>query len=106
VIGASKLNWEDVEQIRSLFSNTNMSDGEIAKKFGVSRIHINRIRNGKRWNEDNHTFVMKDYIAEDRIALGEPAPYYSINPNEEKKRGIFQSLCWKIGKFFLSLSDN
>jgi hypothetical protein len=106
MIGASKLNSEDIEQIRNLFSNTNMSDIEISKKFGVSRVHINRIRNGIRWNTENHSFLMKDDIYEHKMVIGEPAPYYPLNHNQEKKSGIFKQMFWHIGKFFICLSNN
>ena len=48
MLGASKLKIEQVEKIKQLISE-NKKDQEIAEIFNVSRIMINRIRNGKRW---------------------------------------------------------
>jgi len=72
MIGASKLNEKDVEVIKYLFDRTDLRDGEIAEIFDVSRVHINRIRHGIRWNENKKSFRMKspqpnwwnDYIEE------------------------------------------
>jgi hypothetical protein len=44
----SKLNKEDVKDIKHLFS-TGLSDSEISIEFGVCRQTINNIRNGKVW---------------------------------------------------------
>ena len=61
MIGASKLNEKDVEVIKYLFQRTQMTDTEIGNAFGVSRVHINRIRHGKRWNEETKSFKMKQH---------------------------------------------
>lgn len=110
MIGASKLTEENVAEIRSLFANTTMSDSQIARKFDVSRIHINQIRNGRRWNEETRSFLMKESIgakgSDTREVVGEPAPYYPTKLLPKKKRGIFQLMFWHIGKFFISLSNN
>ena len=45
-----KLDKQDIEVIKDLCINTILLDSEIAELFGVSRKHINSIRNGKRWN--------------------------------------------------------
>jgi hypothetical protein len=45
-----KLDKNDVELIKDLCYNTQLKDKEIAQIFGVSRKHINAIRNKKRWN--------------------------------------------------------
>lgn len=47
-----KLSIEKVIQIRTLCEYTNLLDREIAIIFGVSRKHINSIRNNKRWIQD------------------------------------------------------
>lgn len=47
-----KLDKEDVEAIKTLCDLTSLYDREIAELFGVSRKHINAIRNKKRWNYD------------------------------------------------------
>ena len=44
----SKLNKEDVKDIKHLFS-TGLSDSEISIEFSVCRQTINNIRNGKVW---------------------------------------------------------
>lgn len=62
MVGASKLNEEKVRQIKELFATTELTDGQIADQFGVSREHINLIRNGKRWNIQNRTFIMKEEL--------------------------------------------
>jgi uncharacterized protein YjcR len=62
MIGASKLNEEKVRQIKELFLNTEMKDADIADQFGVSREHINLIRNGKRWNILTRTFISKQEL--------------------------------------------
>ena len=49
-MGRVKLDKKDVELIRDLCDNTTLFDREIAEMFGVSRKHINAIRNKKRWN--------------------------------------------------------
>lgn len=49
-MGLIKLDKKDVELIRDLCDNTILFDREIAQMFGVSRKHINAIRNKKRWN--------------------------------------------------------
>jgi hypothetical protein len=49
-MGLIKLDKKDVELIRDLCDNTILFDREIADMFGVSRKHINSIRNKKRWN--------------------------------------------------------
>ena len=49
-MGKVKLDVNDVILIKDLCENTTLFDREIAEMFGVSRKHINSIRNGKRWN--------------------------------------------------------
>lgn len=49
-MGRIKLDKEDVELIKDLCEHTTLIDREIAKMFGVSRKHINAIRNKQRWN--------------------------------------------------------
>ena len=65
MIGASKLNKIDVLKIKKLV-NDGLNDCEIARQFipdsgePVTREHIRAIRIGKRWNDVNHSFIMKD----------------------------------------------
>jgi hypothetical protein len=49
-MGQIKLDKEDVELIKTLCNETKLYDREIADIFGVSRGHITKIRNKKRWN--------------------------------------------------------
>lgn len=65
MIGASKLTEEQVKEIKVLFQTTTLNDGDIAKMFKVSRPFINLIRNGKRWNEEQRSFIMKQTTDED-----------------------------------------
>lgn len=59
MIGAKKLNLKKVSEIKTLFETTQLSDGDIAEKYEVSRILINLIRNGKRWNENREKLRMQ-----------------------------------------------
>lgn len=45
-----KLDKVDVRLIKKLIHETDLTDSQIAKEFGVTRKHINSIRNKKRWN--------------------------------------------------------
>lgn len=45
----NKLTKRDVLQIRRLYKNTECTQKELAKKFGVNSRHISRIVNKKRW---------------------------------------------------------
>jgi predicted XRE-type DNA-binding protein len=47
-----KLDKHDVELIKDLIQNTDLYHREIAELFGVSRGHITKIKNNKRWNYD------------------------------------------------------
>jgi hypothetical protein len=62
MIGAWKLTPEDVVEIKNLFATTNLSNQEIADQYGVAREHISHIRLGRRWNTENHSFLMKEEI--------------------------------------------
>jgi len=57
MVGAYKLNEEQVAQIKNLFEMTTLKDGEIAIMYNVSREHINLIRKGKRWNPEQRGFI-------------------------------------------------
>ena len=94
MIGAHKLTQEMVLEIKELFLTTKLRDGEIGKKYGVSREHINRIRHGRRWNDETRSFIMKDGVVFD-IQTQRPVI---------KKKTIFKRVCRSIGYFFLSLS--
>ena len=47
--GAIKLNYETAAQVKEICETTDLTDGQIAKAFGVSRCHINHIRHSRRW---------------------------------------------------------
>lgn len=47
-----KLDKDDVKHIKIMCQTTTLLDREIAGIFGVSRKHINAIRNGKRWSDN------------------------------------------------------
>lgn len=92
MIGASKLTEQQVQEIKRLFATTMLCDGDIADMYGVSRIMINQIRNGKRWNEDERSFTMKDTIKQytKTITLIGGNRYSSqINPVETTQGRLF-----------------
>lgn len=45
-----KLDKWDVNNIKLLMEQTQLTDKEIAEIYSVSRGHITKIRNKKRWN--------------------------------------------------------
>jgi hypothetical protein len=49
-MGKIKLDRNDVKNIKFLTETTDLLDREIAHIYGVTRKHINSIRNKKRWN--------------------------------------------------------
>ena len=49
--GASKLTKERVQVIKQLFWFSDITDGDIAALFNVSREQINSIRHNNRWAE-------------------------------------------------------
>ena len=57
--GASKLNEEKVLEIKNLFNTTTLRDGQIAEMYGVSRVHIGKIRRGQRWNAHTRSYITK-----------------------------------------------
>jgi len=66
MIGSSKINEKtnDLQRLQDLF-DLGLNNSEISRIYrtnsgeSLSRIHISSIRRGKRWNFDNHSFVMK-----------------------------------------------
>lgn len=53
--GSSKLTEQQVQEIKRLFATTMLCDTDIAEMYGVSRPHINAIRNGRHYtNIPNH----------------------------------------------------
>ena len=69
MIGASKPNKTDVLKIKKL-ARDGLNDCEIARQFipesnePVTREHIRAIRIGKRWNQVNHSFLMKEDLSD------------------------------------------
>lgn len=67
MIGASKINknTDDLDRLNEMFE-MGMNNSEISRIFrtnsgdSLSRVHISQIRRGMRWNEDKHSFFMKD----------------------------------------------
>ena len=49
--GAAKLTEAKVAEIRSLYARGDVTQGKIAKAYGVSRALISDIVNGKRWTQ-------------------------------------------------------
>lgn len=70
-MGQIKLDREEVETIKWLCVNTDLKDKEIAKMFGVSRKHINSIRNNQRWKNDyrerTEQFIRDEIIRRTRV---------------------------------------
>jgi len=66
-IGASKLNEEKVEIIKDLLKLGNNTHQQIADLFGVSRILITHINNGRRWNEDIREYQLKTPAKDKRV---------------------------------------
>lgn len=66
-----KLDKQDVKTIKDLLENTTLYDREIAEMFGVSRGHITKIKNGKRWNYEygEHTDTANRNELERRVIL-------------------------------------
>lgn len=50
------LTVEQVLQIKKLINLSNLSDGQLASIYDVSRQHINRIRNKQRWSNLDDLF--------------------------------------------------
>jgi len=46
---ATKLNWEKVNEIRSIYINKKLTQVEIGKIFNVSQVQIGRIVNNQSW---------------------------------------------------------
>lgn len=54
--GATKLTKEQVEEIKTLFDDTDLSNSQIANLYDVSTEHIRKIRNGIRWNPETISY--------------------------------------------------
>jgi transcriptional regulator with XRE-family HTH domain len=87
-IGATKLNEDQVKRIKTLFEKTKLTDTDIAEMFGVSREHINLIRNGRRWNWETKTSLSRKEIE----LLNKPVENLTEN-NKKSSTGIL--VVWK-----------
>jgi hypothetical protein len=105
VIGASKLNKQDVIKIKKLVAQ-GLNDSEISRQFipesgeTVTSEHIRAIRRGRRWNDDKNSFIMKEDLND--------LPSIKTDVNEMI---IETQLGWLKTKtmerwFFLTLIDN
>lgn len=54
-MGKVVLDKNDIETIKDLLDNTDLYHREIAEMFGVTRGHITKIKNKKRWNYEYGT---------------------------------------------------
>ena len=69
MIGASKINknTDDLERLQEMF-DMGLNNSQISRIYRtnsgepISRVHISQIRRSKRWNTENHSFIMKDDI--------------------------------------------
>jgi hypothetical protein len=67
MIGASKLNLNDVERLRQMYEQ-GLNNSQIAREFRsesgqtITREHVSKIRHGKRWNFTNHSYLMKEHV--------------------------------------------
>jgi hypothetical protein len=66
MIGASKINQttDDLQRLQEMY-DMGLNNSEISRIYrtnsgeSLSRVHISQIRRNKRWNVENHSFVMK-----------------------------------------------
>ena len=58
-ITASKLNWEQVHEIKKLLSESYKSQQEIADIYGVSQRTISGINSGQSWLEDGYIYPLR-----------------------------------------------
>ena len=76
MIGASKINknTDDLERLQEMF-DMGLNNSQISRIYRtnsgepISRIHISQIRRNKRWNIDNHSFVMKDEVKDNNSIM-------------------------------------
>ena len=66
MIGASKINQttDDLDRLQEMY-DMGLNNSQISRIYrtnsgeSLSRVHISQIRRNKRWNIENHSFVMK-----------------------------------------------
>lgn len=86
MVGAYKLNWDDVRIIKDLLEQ-GKTHQSIADLFGVSREHITKIKMGQRWDGDKHSFLMKKELqkrSNDFRDFGPDLPIKNIELVDEK----------------------
>lgn len=74
MIGASKIdpNTDDLQRLFEMF-DLGLNNSQIERTYRtnngdkLSRIHISCIRRGKRWNYQDHSFIMKDELRDCKI---------------------------------------
>jgi hypothetical protein len=83
-VGASKLNEEKADIIKNLLKMGDYTHQQIADLFGVSREMITSINNGRRWNDDIKSFVMKSNDLRDfgRPKKDKQIDYITIHYND------------------------
>jgi hypothetical protein len=87
--GASKLNEVKVMEIKDLFKTTTLKDQQIADMFGVSRVHIGKIRRGQRWNTSTRSYVSKV-----ELQLQNPTKIVPLLITREKlEKNFYDYLC-------------
>lgn len=84
MVGAYKLNWDDVGIIKDLLKQ-GKTHQSIADLFGVSRELITKINMGQRWNDDRNSFIMKERIrSNDYRDFGEDLPIRKVELVDDK----------------------
>lgn len=70
-IGASKLNYNTAERIKTLCETTDLTDGEIGRVFDISRPHINHIRHSRRWFdvESISTHIKEEKVSKNPLKM-------------------------------------
>lgn len=90
MVGAHKIDdtTDDLIRLRKLF-DLGLTNTEIARMYRtnkgetISRTHIMHIREGKKWNPDKRTFLMKKEL-EDKKNLRE-VQFFLVTDNKEKE---------------------
>jgi len=105
MVGASKLNWDDVRVIKDLLE-MGKTHQSIADMFGVSRELISSIKSGKRWNKEQHSFIMKDeqIKSNDFRDFGAALPIKSIEVVKGEKDQLDLDQKYYMVKFIESLT--
>lgn len=108
MVGAYKLNWDDVKVIKDLLK-MGKTHQSIADLFGVSRELITKINKGQRWDKEKHSFIMKDEMdkpkrSNDYRDFGEALPIKSIEVIKGDKDQLDLDQKYYLVKFVESLT--